>query len=214
MPEMTRIHKADQSMFADALTKENVLHELDKQGTFTITYRLLEEGTPMYAYMKIMRMRHDGKHVIVGVSIIDSQMKQKVEMDRIRNERETLARVMALTGDYLSLYIVDPESGRYTEYNATSEYESLGFDKRGTDFFLDAAVNGETTIYADDLPEFRQRFTWENVMREIEEHGTFQLQYRLMLGGVPKPVSLKVALVKESTGDKLIAGVRAWRTRQ
>lgn len=211
---MMRIHEGDREIFAATFTKENVLHEIDMQGSFTITYRLLDAGDPMYVNMKIMRMRHDGKHVIVGVSIIDSQMKRKVEMDRLRSERETLARVMALTGDYLSLYIVDPESGRYTEYSATSEYETLGIAKRGDDFFVQSAQNSETSICADDLPAFLQSFTKENIMRSIERTGTYYLKYRLMINGEPIPVRLKIALVKESSGDKLIAGVRTWRNRQ
>ena len=211
---MERIYEGDRGAFAAAFTKENVLTELDKQGTFTITYRLIERGEPVYANMKVMRMQPDGRHLIVGVSIVDSQMKQKAELDRIRREREMLAGVMALSGEYMALYIVDLESGRYIEHSATSQYDSLDIAKQGSDFFAQSIVNIEKVIVPDDLQGFRERFSKESVMREIEENGTFQMRYRLVVNGEPQPVVLKMARIRESDGDRLIAGVRAWRDRK
>lgn len=40
-------------------TKENVIHQLDEHGSFTITYRLIDTGEPMYVNMKVMRMNND-----------------------------------------------------------------------------------------------------------------------------------------------------------
>ena len=51
-------------------------------------------------------------------------------------------------------------------------------------------------------------------MYEVRKNGMFTMHYRLMIDGKPKKVSLKVALVRESDGEKLIAGVRAWRERR
>jgi len=211
---MRLIFKEDRDAFASAFTKEGVLNELDKQGMFTITYRLIREGEPVYANMKIMRMQPDGRHLIVGVSIVDSQMKQKAELDRIRSEREMLAGVMALSGEYMALYIVDLESGRYIEHSATSQYDSLDIAKQGSDFFAQSIVNIEKVIVPDDLQGFQERFSKESVMREIEENGTFQIRYRLVVNGEPQPVVLKMARIRESDGDRLIAGVRAWRDRK
>ena len=50
-------------------------------------------------------------------------------------------------------------------------------------------------------------------MREIRAHGSFKTQYRLMINGAPRPVTLKAALFKEDEEEKLVVGVRAWRRR-
>ena len=50
-------------------------------------------------------------------------------------------------------------------------------------------------------------------MRALDERGSFQLQYRLLMDGREQPVILKIARVRESGGDRLIAGVRIWRDR-
>jgi EAL domain-containing protein (putative c-di-GMP-specific phosphodiesterase class I) len=73
---MTRIYEEDREPFLKLFTKENVLHDLDAQGVFTTTYRLIDTGTPVYVNMKITKMR-GGNRIILGISIIDSHMKQK-----------------------------------------------------------------------------------------------------------------------------------------
>lgn len=74
---MTRIFEKDRAPFLELFTKENVIRDLDAQGVFTTTYRLIDTGTPMYVNMKITRLR-GGNRIILGISIIDAHMKEKV----------------------------------------------------------------------------------------------------------------------------------------
>ena len=141
-------------------------------------------------------------------------MRQQELFARVQRERDVLRSVAALAGNYLGVYNIDPETGRYVEYAATEDYESLGFAKEGGDFFLEGAVDGKKTVHPDDLPLYLEKFTKENVMREIDEHGAFNLQYRLVIGGEPKPVNLRIARIEESGVERLIAGVRPWQTRR
>lgn len=69
------LYRDDQDSFIEAFTKENVLAAIDSQGAFTYTYRLMNDGEPVYANMKAMRMRYVNDHIIIGVSNIDSQMR-------------------------------------------------------------------------------------------------------------------------------------------
>lgn len=48
-------------------------------------------------------------------------------------------------------------------------------------------------------------------MREIREKGRFRIQYRLILNGRPRPVTLRIAPIREHGEEKLVAGVRLWR---
>ena len=54
----------------------------------------------------------------------------------------------------------------------------------------------------------------ENVLREIRENGIFKMHYRLMIRGVSRRVTLKIAQYHEGTGIRLFAGVRAWQERK
>ena len=58
-------------------------------------------------------------------------------------------------------------------------------------------------------PEFLQRFSKENIMREIREKGSFTVQYRLMIDSAPKPVELRIAPFKEGKELRLFAAVKA-----
>jgi len=127
---------------------------------------------------------------------------------------DTYSRIMALAGDYISIYMIDPATGHYTEFSATNEYQNIGLPTSGDDFFTQSLINVKTYIYPEDQPQFEKLFTRENLMYEVRKNGMFTMHYRLMMDGQPKKVSLKVALVRESDGEKLIAGVRAWRERR
>ena len=211
---LTRIYESDREAFLTLFTKENIIRELDEQGVFTATYRLIDSGAPVYANMKITRMKAQGNRIILGVSIVDSQMKQKELLERRQREEDAYKRVMALSGDYLSLYTVEPDTGRYYQFNANGDYTSLGLAITGDDFFRQTLIDVQNVVFPDDLPLFRERFTKENILRVIKEEGLFQIRYRLLIKGIPTPVSLKIVSVKERDGERLIAGVRVWRERE
>ena len=210
----SRIYREDREAFLDWFSKEKIIEKLEERGVLTWTYRLIDTGTPVYASMKITRMQGSGNRIILGVSIIDDQVKMQKKMASIQRERDALAKVMAVTEDYISLYSVDPETGEYVEYNATDEYRSLGFAKQGEDFFLQGAIDGKRTVDPEDLPAYLAGFTRENVLREIRENGIFKMHYRLMIRGVSRRVTLKIAQYHEGTGIRLFAGVRAWQERK
>jgi len=210
---MQRIYEEDRETFLAAFTRENIMRGLEEQGVFTITYRLVDSGVPVYSNMKVMRMEETNR-IIIGISIIDAQMKQKEQLESTQRERDALARIMALSEDYLTLYSIDPDTGHYVEVNATSAYQSLGLSREGEDFFAQAAVNGRKVIWADDLPEYLRVFTKENVLREVQENGTFFMHYRLNMNGEPCPVILRISTVEEGSGQRLVAGIRRWRQRR
>ncbi len=81
-----RIYEEDLPRFMSQFSKENIIRELDEQGVFNLTYRLIDSGSPMYANMKITRMP-GGNHIILGVSIVDLQMKQQAMFEGICNCR-------------------------------------------------------------------------------------------------------------------------------
>ncbi len=115
--------------------------------------------------------------------------------------------ITALSGDYIAIYTVDPETDHYTEYSSTSDYEGLGLAKEGKHFFEESRQQSLRAIYLEDLDLFLSTFTRETVFQHIERDGLFVLNYRLVMDGEPRYVCLKAALVKEKDGPQLIVGV-------
>ena len=208
------LYEPDRDYFVRIFTRDNVMHEIDEQGTFRCNYRILRDGIPVYVSMKAMRMDSDGNHIIIGVSNVDSQMRQQKMVEKLRQEQITYLRLKALGENYICIYTVDPRTGRYIECSATSGYASLGLAKEGENFFLQAQKDSIRALNPGDLANYMQRFTRDNVLREIREKGVFTMQYGLLINRGIQPVDLKAVLVKESDGEKLIVGVSVADRRQ
>ena len=201
------IDERDRKYFRFKFTKENVIRSMDEHESFILTYRLLIDGVPTYVNMKAVRMRSDSKHIIIGVNNVDSQVRQKMALDRHLEEQATYARIAALTGDYICIYTVDPETEEYTEFSASKSYEELGLPKKGKDFFGQSIEDAHRTMYSSDAEKFEKVFTKENILSEIRNSGIFSMTYRLKLEGKPTYVNLRAGLVEEKDGPQLIVGI-------
>lgn len=204
---LTRLYEKDQSHFIASFTKENIERHLTEQGRFSLTYRLLDNGEPEYFSMKVMPLTDDKTHIVVGVKNIDAEMKARQAAARMKQERIAYARMNALSGDYIVVYTVDPESCSYTEYSANAGYSGLGLSTKGSNFFEESVRNAERVIYPEDYEKFRSLFTRENVLGELASNGIFGFKYRLMMDGKPVHVRLKAAFVEEDEVQRLIVGV-------
>ena len=203
---MTSIYAEDREPFLALFTKENVLRDVDTQGVFTTTYRLIDTGTPLYVNMKITRMKN-GNRLILGISMIDAQMKQQEEEKRLRKEKTSLGRIAALSPDYLVLYTIDPVTNHYTQYSAAKAYEDFGLAKRGEDFFADVLHDSPKAIAPEDLERHLRVITKENMLAEIKKDGSIIHNYRMLMDGKPMPVSLRATLIQEGDGEKIILGI-------
>ncbi|MBO4452863.1 MAG: EAL domain-containing protein [Clostridia bacterium] len=203
---MNIIHSEDIESFLSVFTKENVIRDVDTQGAFTMTYRMIDTGTPIYVNMKVNRTKN-GSRLIMGVSRIDAQMKQQEEEKKLRQEKTSLGRIAALSPDYIVLYTIDPATGHYTQYNASKAYKDFGLANVGEDFFEDVVRDSPKAIAPEDLERHLRVMTKENVLSEIQKNGFLIHNYRMMLDGKRIPVSLRATLIKEGGDETIILGV-------
>ena len=130
------------------------------------------------------------------------------EIQRLRGERVIYARLHALTGNFICVYVVDPETDQYREFSATDDYvNSFAQAKTGTDFFGTVRKAAGVFNHPEDLDRFLTAFTRENVMAEIRRTGIFTLVYRLMMDEKPLHVQLTATLAKEEEGPRLVVGL-------
>ena len=202
------IFPEDRERFMETFTKENILRSLDSHGTFTMTFRLMFHRVPTWVHLKVTRMIEEEKrHVVIGISSVDEQVRAREAFEKAHREQMTYGRVaQALAGDYFSIYVVDPDTDRFTEYSSTGDYDSLGIEKEGEDFFGTSRKNMSRVIYPGDKDRFLGTFTREKVMSILERDGSFTMKYRLMLGDAPVYVSMKATLMEDEAGRHLIIG--------
>ena len=201
------IYEPDQEKLLTGFTRENVLGSIDRDGTYTLTYRLLIDDEPTYVSMKATYIGNDNKHIIIGVNNVDAQMRHQEMMQRLRDEQAAYARISALTGNFFAFFTVDPKTDHYIEFNTTTEYEDLGIAKEGEDFFNTSLENGLKIIYPDDKDLYIKGFTKKKVMKGIKEKGIYSLDYRMELGGEVRKVSLRAAKFTEDGKEMLIFGI-------
>lgn len=202
----TRVYEEDRKPFLKWFNRENVLQEMDEHGFFTTTFRIVDFGAPTYVNMKITRMR-DRNRIIMGISIVDAQIKQQEEEKRLRQEKAALGRIASLSPSYMVLYTVDIESGHYMQYNTSAEFARFGLAKQGDDFFRDVKIDAPKAIDPVDMERHLRVLTKENMLREITKEGMFIHNYGLMIDGKSVPVSLRASMIDEDDGKKIILGV-------
>lgn len=200
------ICEEDREPFLKWFTKENILHELEVHDVFTTSCRQMNTGVPVYIHLKITKMR-GGNRIILGISIVDAQMKQQEEEKKLRQEKIFLGRIAALSANYIVLYTIDPATGQYTQYNPSAEFASYGLARQGEDFFRDVVLDAPRAIAPEDMERHLRVLTKENILREIQEKGIFIHRYGMLMNGKTVPVSLRAARILEEDGERIILGV-------
>ena len=201
------VYPEDRDAVLRALDRKTLVSELDQNNTFAMTYRLIGEHGPVYVRMKVTRMQDDDRYIILGISDVDDEARQRNAAARMKQEQIAYSRLRALAGDFLSIYIVDPETNRYRIFSADAGLEAFALPREGTDFFKESLQRIRDVIYPEDLNRFLSAFTRDTVLADIERHGIFTLSYRLMVEGKPRYVRLKAVMVEEKEGKRLIVGV-------
>ena len=203
----TYLHPDDRDAFVRAMDRDTLLDILDRNKTFIMTYRLLTEDGVTYVTLKVSRMADDDRFIVFGVTDTDEQVREQKTAERAQEERIAYTRLSALIGDYLCVFVVNPETNSYRQFSSSAGFKNYSRAGEGKDFFDTSIKARQRSIYPEDLDRFLSLFTKENVMKEIERSGIFSLTYRLVIDGRPNYVQIRAAMVKEAEGPRLIVGI-------
>ena len=169
--------------------------------------RMMLDGAPTYVSIKGVKTKDEAYHVIVGINNVDSQIKNREIAERAKEESIVYSRIGALTGNFIFIYTVDPQTQAYYMYNPGGNTTDMNMASEGKDFFEDVLKNAERGIYHEDLDAFLTAFTKENVYEQILKTGIFENEHRAIIDGVPKYVEVRAALTVEDGEEKLIVGI-------
>ena len=203
-----RIYSEDHEMMSEVFSKEQIEKDIKEKGIYSITYRRVVNGKPFYVNLKAVRVRSGENYIIMGISDVDAQMKQREAVERIKEEQISYTRFMALARDYFCVYSVDLETEEYVCFNYSKEYTELNIDIKGNDFFEKSRENAKKVAHPDDLRNFLKHFTRKNVLKMIKENGSYIYKYRFLINGEVIHICLKAALVDELDGTQLIVGIQ------
>ena len=200
------VHPDDREDFVKAVDQRFLTEDSDQVPE--LTFRRVGAEDSSYVNIKAYRMKDNERFIVIAVSDVDEVIRQHREEARIQEEREVYARLYALTGNFIVVYVVNPENGNYHEFSAADHYEKrFAQAKKGRDFF--EKVRNEALAYnhPEDLDRFLSAFTKQNVMAEVERSGIFTLEYRVMMEDKPLYVQMKAAMIEEKEGPRLVVGL-------
>lgn len=220
----TMVAKEDRERMQEEIGLPYILKQFESRNSFTVSFvRTLENGPRHYLVDLIKVFMPGGRTgVIMGFKDVDEDVRHRKAMQQALEdaqkateeyrlaaaERMTYEKVaQALAGDYIGIYIVDPDTEKFVEYSATKEYDKLGVEKSGGDFFALSRKNMERLIFSEDRERFLGTFYKEKVMSILARDGSFTMKYRLLAGETPFWVSMKATLLQDEDGKHLIIGL-------
>jgi len=108
-------------------------------------------------------MEDDERFIIIGIADVDKVVKQRLAVERVKEEQISYARLKELTGGFLGIYSVLPETGQYHEYSAAGNFRELASPRKGADFFADSREQIRKMICPEDqnrLLEVLTKTSW------------------------------------------------------
>ena len=219
----TMVAEEDRKRMQEEISLPHILKQFETKDQFSVSFlRALKTG-PRHYRIDFGKAHMPGGRigVVMGFRDVDDEIRRESAMQKaLKDAREagekyrqeaieniTYGKVaQALAGDYFSIYIIDPDTDEFVEYSATDEYDTLGVEKAGKDFFNLSRKNMERLIYSGDRERFLNTFYKEKVLSILERDGSFTMKYRLMIDGSPVWVSMKATLLEDQNGRHLILG--------
>ena len=136
----------------------------------------------------------------IGTNPVTGKMAVAIAVLTIREKGEgtnyaSIARTLA--SDFFSLYYVDLETNDFIEYSSPVGAEEMTVERHGTDFFTAAREEAKSRIDARDLERFTESFVRENILRKMDQEGSFKMIYRMT----------------DDSGKTLYAGMKAMRMK-
>ena len=200
------IHKDDRERFLTNFTRKNLLNAIENEGCFSIVYRLIINGEPLYVNLKAVLM-NDKKHLLIGINDVDEEIRQQQEIHRAEEDEIIFSRMRALSGLFIAFYTVDLDTDDYYLYNASEDFFAFGTATLGTDFFGVSIEDGKNVIDPADYEYFCRNFSKEIILDTIGKKGLYSINYHLVIEGKNQEVCLKAAKVVEDNNEKLIIGI-------
>jgi len=201
------VYAPDQERVLLNMKKETLLSQLVGSQPFSMTYRLLIGGAPMYYNLKAVRANtHDDHHIVIGVSNVDEQLKAvRAHETADRLDFNSLSR--ALSRDMESIYYVDTTTGDYLEFVSEGAYGSLKLETSGTQFFAECQQNIPKVVYEDDREKVSAALKQDMLCSVLTQRPSLFLDYRLLIDGAPQYYRMKVISAEQADSRHIIIGV-------
>ena len=161
--------------------REYIAKKLDEEGGFTVDYRIVATGEPVWYKAKVVRKAGDDTRFLTGVfNINDSKIQEEARQkeEKIQNDI-----IMGLSSAYNTLYYVDLNTGKYSAraVNAKDDF-SKDYYYRFPDYETMAGTFADEMVHPDDREMFRCYDKLENMRKQLEHDKMHSIRFRRKAG--------------------------------
>ncbi len=89
----------------------------------------------------------------------------------------------SLAEDYEAIYYIDIETGEYSEFAKSTEYDNMKVPVKGKDFYAETRENAARYAHPDDREFAISLYYKEIITKNLEGRGSYSYKYRIMTGG-------------------------------
>ena len=202
------VYPEDCEYMMNAFDKDTLITTLRSNQGFAMDYRLSIGGEPKHYRLKAMLVPDENPQIIIGIISTEEEIIGMETLYAFRNDARNYASIaQALAQDYMCIYYVHLASNRFIEYTCVPEYEPLQLEKSGDNFFTFGLKSFLRGVNPVDTERVTHQFTKENVLKTIEEHKAFTIQFRLTFEESDEYVSLKATKLINDGIEYLVVGI-------
>ncbi len=187
------VYPDDKEALSKALSVNNLRQVMAKQEEYIGNYRMLINGK-IVNYQFSVNLMQDRIHLIAGFQNVDVIIREHLEEERIRREKEQayqnqlkeqLATFNILARNFKNVYYVDLEKKTMKVLKLSDGYdESLNIGNEIILPYAEARNHWLTElVYAEDRPELERIFATENVKKLLSEQSEVTGNYRSIIDG-------------------------------
>ena len=199
------VHPDDREQVFAALDKPTMLKALEKNDSFTMTYRLIMAGQSAYTRMTVF-WASDRKHLIMGVMNIEHEIRKEDAIKKTLAENATFYQIAtSLANQYDTIYYVNMLDDHYIEFSSTDTYKSLDVRPSGDDFFRESLANIDRVIHPEDRSAFHRILDKPTMIQMLRDKHMITHTYRLLIGdGI---MYARLSIIWATDNKHLIIGV-------
>ncbi|MBQ9624935.1 MAG: hypothetical protein IJR47_02390 [Clostridia bacterium] len=194
------VHPDDRAMMLNAMAKNSIINAVEECKTFSLIYRLMVNGEPVYVNLNATYLEDGDKdHLVVGMRNVDENIKRREEFSGVNIQARVYSSIIhTLAKDYFNIFYVNIKTGKYIEYNSQNSYSGSFEAKQGENFFADGDKNLEEFIFEQDRARVKAAFEQNTLIKKIAECREFSMTYRWLFNDGPKYVNTKVFMLSDS----------------
>lgn len=177
------IHPDDLDKVLKISDKDFMVSATQQGNKYQLEYRLMMSDGAHYMRLRAVRV-DDDSHLIIALENIDDEIKSKKVMKAISEKNMIFSQIAeSLAKQYGMIYYIDTETDSYIEFTSSDEYKNFNISPVGNDFFGTSQRNVGMIVHEDDREQVFNALDKKNMLKALEQNGTFTMTYRLLMSG-------------------------------